>query len=224
MSVQAVIFDMDGVIIDSEGFWQDAQMEMLAESGIAITAAECEQHTKGKRIDEIARVWCDRYHLTVQPQRLEQQIVSRVCESIRAQGKGMTGLFQALDYFATKGYRIALATSSSQQVINAVFDKLNLWQWFEVICSADEESFGKPHPAVYLTAIRKLGLQAAQCWVIEDSFSGFRAAQSAGIKTYVVATDTWEPKFSGALGRYLTLTELVNALQFRSQQTLAASG
>lgn len=223
MSLQAIIFDMDGVIIDSEGFWQDAQIEMLADQGVAITAAECEELTKGKRIDEIARVWCEKHFLTVEPQWLEKQIIARVCNAIRENGMAMNGLYQVLECFHRKGYRLALATSSSPEVIEAVFDKLDLWQWFGVICSADEESFGKPHPAVYLTAMRKLGLQAAQCRVIEDSLNGFTAARRAEIKTFVVAPDCHEPKFASAAGHYSTLTELSHALNLHSEPALRAS-
>lgn len=221
MSVQAVIFDMDGVIIDSEGFWQDAQIEVLAGLEIIITAEECERYTKGKRIDEIARTWCERYALTVQPRRLEEQIVTQVCESVRTRGMAMSGLYQALRCFHTSGYRMALATSSSQQIIAAVFDRLALWKWFEVICSADDEHSGKPHPAVYLTAMRKLGLEAAECRVIEDSLSGFIAANRAGIKTFVVAPDYQAAKFSAAAGRYATLNELIYALPLDTPPVLA---
>lgn len=223
MSVRAVIFDMDGVIIDSEGFWQEAQIGLLAAQGIAITTEECEQYTKGKRIDEIACVWCERYGLAIEAKQLEKDIVAWVCESIRSQGVAMKGLYQALECFHANGYRIALATSSSQQIIKTVFDKLKIDPWFEVICSADDEQFGKPHPAVYLTAMLKLGLQPAECRVIEDSMNGFTAAHRAGIKTFVVAPDYMEPKFSSAAGRYSTLTELVHALKLHSQPVLISS-
>ncbi len=223
MSLQAVIFDMDGVIIDSEGFWQEAQIEALAGFGIAITAQECEKHTKGKRIDEIARIWCERYSLSVQPQRLEEQIVSRVCAAIRSRGEAMEGLPQALCCFRDRGYRLALATSSSQQIIEAVFDRLALWEWFEVVCSADDESFGKPHPAVYLTAMRKLELEAGECMVIEDSLNGFIAANRAQIKTFVVAPDYHRSKFSAAEGRHPTLTDLIQALKLPVRPALTGS-
>ncbi|NIY46015.1 HAD family hydrolase [Cedecea colo] len=213
MNVQAVIFDMDGVIIDSEGFWQDSQIEVLAGFGIPITAQECERYTKGKRIDEIARIWGERYSLRIQPQRLEELIVAQVCGSVRSRGMAMSGLYQALRFFQAKGYRMALATSSSRQIIAAVFDRLALWKCFDVVCSADDEHSGKPHPAVYLTAVRKLGLEVGECLVIEDSLNGFIAAHRAGIKTFVVAPDYHEAKFSAAAGRYATLNELIYAMQ-----------
>ncbi len=213
MSLQAIIFDMDGVIIDSEGFWQDSQIKVLAGFGITVSARECERYTKGKRIDEIARIWCERYSLTLQPQWLEEQIVLQVCASVRSRGMAMSGLYQAVRFFRARGYRMALATSSSRQIIAAVFDRLALWECFDVVCSADDEHFGKPHPAVYLTAVRKLGLEADECLVIEDSLNGFIAASRAGIKTFVVAPDYQEAKFSAAAGRYATLNELIYSMQ-----------
>lgn len=138
---------MDGVIIDSEGFWQPAQIERLSCYGITITREECEHYTKGKRIDEIAQVWCPRYRISMDSPSLERQIISRVCAAIRAEGVVMTDLFQTLDYFNARGRHIAFATPSSQDIIQAVFDKLNLWHWFDVICSADDECYGKPHSA-----------------------------------------------------------------------------
>lgn len=213
MSVQAVIFDMDGVIIDSEGFWQRAQIEVLAKQGIAITVEECESTTKGKRIDDIARLWCERYALSISSRQVEEQIVARVCAAIRSEGVAMSGLDQALCSFRAAGYRLALATSSCKQIIEAVFDRLKLWDWFDVVCSADEEPFGKPHPAVYHKVMFKLGLEARECRVIEDSLSGFTAARRAKIETFVVAADYQDVKFSAALGRYPTLEELIDALQ-----------
>ncbi|HBB3870770.1 HAD-IA family hydrolase [Escherichia coli] len=213
MSVKAVIFDMDGVIIDSEAFWQRAQIDVLAKQGIAITAEECESATKGKRIDDIARIWCERYPLSLSSRQVEGQIVARVCSAICHEGVAMSGLDQALRSFHAAGYRLALATSSCKQVIEVVFDRLNLWDWFDVVCSADEEPYGKPHPAVYHTVMAKLGLEAAECRVIEDSLSGFTAARRAKIETFVVAADYQDVKFTGALGRYPTLDELLDALQ-----------
>ena len=96
--------------------------------------------------------------------------------------------------------------------VAAVLNKLSLWHFFDVVCSADDEERGKPHPAVYLTTLRKLNLNASQCLVIEDSFTGFCAAQSAGIATIVIAEDSQHARFQAAAGRYQTLPELLEAL------------
>lgn len=93
-----------------------------------------------------------------------------------------------------------------------MLNKLSLWHFFDVVCSADDEPRGKPHPAVYLTTLRKLNLNASQCLVIEDSYNGFCAAQAAGIPTAVVAEDSRQGRYQAAVGRYQTLPELLEAL------------
>lgn len=103
-----------------------------------------------------------------------------------------------MSYFREAGYRIALATSSSHEIVHAVLKKLRMGHYFEVICSADDERYGKPHPAVYLSALRKLGLTASQCIVIEDSQSGYRAALSAGLKTLIVSPACHHASFNNA--------------------------
>lgn len=209
MSIKAVIFDMDGVLIDSESLWRQAQIEALARWGATVSVAECETLTKGKRLDDIARTWCRHCQLSVAPQRLQQMILRRVTGLIIARGEAMDGVNEALAHFRHCGYKIALATSSSHQVIAAVLDKLALRSWFDVISSADDEAWGKPHPAVYLSTLRKLNLRADQCLVIEDSASGFQAARAAGIPTIAVTEDCQHQQFHGAVARHHSLTELL---------------
>ncbi|WP_414476842.1 HAD family hydrolase [Klebsiella variicola] len=212
MSMQAVIFDMDGVIIDSEALWRQAQIDALAQWGATASVAECETLTKGKRLDDIAGTWCRYFQLDLDPQRLEAAILQRITGLIATEAEPMHGVHEALRYFREAGYQIALATSSSRQVIAAVLNKLSLWHFFDVVCSADDEPRGKPHPAVYLTTLRKLNLNASQCLVIEDSYNGFCAAQAAGIPTAVVAEDSRQGRYQAAVGRYQTLPELLEAL------------
>ncbi|MEN0616972.1 HAD-IA family hydrolase [Klebsiella indica] len=212
MSIKAVIFDMDGVIIDSEYLWRQAQIETLAKWGATVSVDECETLTKGKRLDDIARIWCQHCQLDVAPERIEEAILLRITNLIAAEGEPMNGVREALRYFRQQGYQIALATSSSRQVISAVLNKLALWRYFDVVSSADDEVRGKPHPAVYLTTLRKLNLSASQCLVIEDSFNGFCAARAAGIPTIIIAGDCLDGRFQAAAGRYQALPELLDAL------------
>lgn len=212
MKVKAVIFDMDGVIIDSESFWQQAQIAALATWNATASVAECEALTKGKRLDEIARVWCERFNLPVPSAQVEQAILCRLTALISDKGEAMPGVTEALNRFRQQGYRIALATSSSHQVIEAVFRKLQLQHYFDVVSSADDEPHGKPHPAVYLATARRLNLPVEACMVIEDSANGFRAAQAAGMRTLVVSEVCYRPCFSGAAGRYRSLLDALAAL------------
>ncbi|TKT75614.1 HAD family hydrolase [Escherichia sp. MR] len=209
---KAVIFDMNGVIIDSEGLWRQAQQGALARWGASVSDEECIRLTKGKRLDEIARTWCEYCHLSVTPTQLEAEIRRLITALIAEKGEAMPGVKDVLTFLCQSGYQLALATSSSYQVIDAVLTKLKIEHCFSVICSADDESHGKPHPAVYLSALRKLRLPAADCLVIEDSLSGFKAAQAAGIKTVVVAEDFQQPCFNSAVARYASLEQLLETV------------
>lgn len=211
-NAKAAVFDMDGVIIDSEALWQSAQISSLAEFGIAITNEQCEQLTTGRRSDEIACIWQEKFNLDINPSLLEADILTRVVSLIERSGEAMEGLYDALNYFRREGYKIALATSSSHRVIQVVFDKLGLWKYFDVISSAADVERGKPDPAVYLATAKKLALTPAQCLVIEDSGNGFLAAQRAGMHTWVVTPQCHHEKFSNAAGNCRTLSELVAAL------------
>lgn len=212
MGAKAVIFDMDGVIIDSEGLWRQAQKEALAGWRAEVSDEECELLTKGKRLDEIARTWCEHCRLEADPALIEAAIRLRIIELIGREGKAIEGVYDVMTYFREAGYRIALATSSSYEIVHAVLEKLSIGHYFEVICSADDERYGKPHPAVYLSALRKLGLAASQCIVVEDSLSGYRAALSAGLKTLVVSPACHHASFKDAIGRYASMHALLETL------------
>lgn len=212
MGAKAVIFDMDGVIIDSEGLWRQAQKEALAGWRAEVSDEECELLTKGKRLDEIARTWCEHCRLEADPALIEAAIRLRIIELISREGKAIEGVYDVMTYFREAGYRIALATSSSYEIVHAVLEKLSIGHYFEVICSADDERYGKPHPAVYLSALRKLGLAASQCIVVEDSLSGYRAALSAGLKTLVVSPARHHASFKDAIGRYASMHALLETL------------
>ncbi|WP_255202957.1 HAD family hydrolase [Vibrio natriegens] len=121
----------------------------------------------------------------------------------------MTGVYEALDYFAKQGLQVALATSSNHVVINAVFERLQLWDKFSVVCSAEDEEYGKPHPDVYLTAARKLQIDVAECLVIEDSLTGLNAAKRANMTTYLVSPYYQQRKFSIADGCYANLESVM---------------
>lgn len=212
MGAKAVIFDMDGVIIDSEGLWRQAQKEALAGWRAEVSDEECELLTKGKRLDEIAGTWCEHCRLEADPALIEAAIRLRIIELIGREGKAIEGIYDVMTYFREAGYRIALATSSSYEIVHAVLEKLSIGHYFEVICSADDERYGKPHPAVYLSALRKLGLAASQCIVVEDSLSGYRAALSAGLKTLVVSPACHHASFKDAIGRYASMHALLETL------------
>lgn len=198
MKKKAIIFDMDGVLIDSEPLWQKAQDACLSHYGIRVTPQQCEQFTMGKRIDAIARTWKDLFQLTVDPQEIENGIQEKLCAWVMAEGKPMPGVTEIITQARQLGYRIGLATSSSRRIVDTVLSKLGLTEYFDQISSAEDEEYGKPHPAVYLTTADKLNIYPRDCLVIEDSLTGLIAAKSATMTTYLVSPDYNNAKFAFA--------------------------
>jgi transketolase len=184
----------------------------LAAEGIDATVISVPSiRPQGSTIVE-ARIWCEHCQLEADPVMIEAAIRMRITELISREGKAIEGVHALMDYLRRVGYRMALATSSSYEIVGAVLAKLGIGHYFEVICSADDERYGKPHPDVYLSALRKLGLAAGECIVIEDSQSGYRAAISAGLKTLIVSPACHHTAFTDASGRYASMYALLDAL------------
>ena len=213
MTVKNVIFDMDGVLIDSEPFWAEAQIETLAGYGIQITEPDCEKYTRGVRIDESAQIWIDLFGLNVDYKLLKQQILDSVCEKIATQGEAMEGIDELLRFLKQNNVQIALATSSDRRVIKAVFDRLSLWEYFPIQCTAAEEELAKPHPAVYLTAIKRLNATPKDCIIIEDSVVGLIAAKAANVRTFLVNPKFAEARFAIADERMASLIDVLARLK-----------
>ncbi|HBO39570.1 MAG TPA: HAD family hydrolase [Pasteurellaceae bacterium] len=213
MAIKNVIFDMDGVLIDSEPFWAEAQIETLKNCGISISEPDCEKYTRGVRIDELVQIWIDLFKLSVEGSQLKQQILDYVCAKISRDGVAMEGIYELLTFLQQKNIRIALATSSDRRVIKAVFDRLGLWDYFSVQCTAAEEELAKPNPAVYLTAVKKLNARLNETIIIEDSVVGLIAAKAANVRTFIVNPKFSNEKFALAEHRVASLLDLLAILK-----------
>ncbi|WP_405604753.1 hexitol phosphatase HxpB [Polaribacter sp. Asnod1-A03] len=213
MTLNTFIFDMDGVIIDSEPFWRQAQIEILSKYHKTISVADCIKYTMGKRIDDVALTWCQLHSLKIESKLLEQEIIAAVAELISEKGKAKTGLYELLDFLKEKKIQIGLATSSSLPIINAVFNRLSIAHYFDVVCSADEEIYGKPHPAVYLKAAKKLNVTPNNCMVLEDSVTGLIAAKAASMKTFVIPEDKTDTRFSISDNIFSDMLEIIEVLK-----------
>ncbi len=186
VSLQAVIFDMDGVLIDSEPAWQQAEFEVLTGFGLPVTRAEIVQ-TTGLRIDELVNFWAERF--PAQPfdrQQMMQFILARVVEFIAQDGQPMAGVLAALQLCRDAGLKVGLATSSPQQILDAVLTKLDIGHYFDVTQSAEHLPYGKPHPEVYLQCAKQLGVPPTRCLAVEDSFNGIIAARAASMQTLAI--------------------------------------
>ncbi|QLB18233.1 hexitol phosphatase HxpB [Mannheimia granulomatis] len=213
MKISSVIFDMDGVMIDSEPQWAEAQIEVLETLGVNITVEDCEKFTRGKRIDELSETWIKKFNLTISNAELSEAILAYGCNAIQKSGSALAGLHELLDFLQSNNIRLAVATSSPPVIIKAVFDRLKLWDYFPIQCTAMDEDYGKPHPAVYLSAVKNLGIEKQECIVIEDSVTGLIAAKAANLTTFLVNPHYQNEKFSIADERMLSLLDVITKLK-----------
>ncbi len=182
----AAIFDMDGLIIDSEPLWREAEQRVFATVGIDLTDDMCRQ-TMGLRIDEVIRYWHER--MPWQNRSLadiENDILDGMEAAIRARGAALPGVRQSIALLREHDLALAVASSSHTRLIDCVLDKLDLADSFDAVCSAGDEAAGKPDPAVYLTAARRLHMAPDRCIALEDAPAGLQAARAAGMFTVFV--------------------------------------
>jgi sugar-phosphatase len=183
---KAIIFDMDGLLIDSEPLWKIAEIEGFAKIGLDVTAKSLEESV-GLRIDEVVKIWHDKYKWNNKSvEAVTDDIVSILIREINTQGKALPGVIDTLKLVKQHGYKIGLATSSYQRIVDAVLDKLNIATYFDVCHSAEFETHGKPHPAVFMSTADLLGVKHTNCLVFEDSLNGVIAAKAARMKVIAV--------------------------------------
>jgi mannitol-1-/sugar-/sorbitol-6-/2-deoxyglucose-6-phosphatase len=179
--LEAVIFDMDGLLIDTEPIWRRAEIEIFGQVGLTLTEEQCLE-TMGVRIAEVVDRWYRRYPWEgVSRQEVTRRIEDRVISHVMEEGEPMPGVHEALHTAREAGLSIAIASSSSLALIRAVVTRLEIDSYIEVMASGSDELEGKPHPAVYLTAARLLGVDPGRCVAVEDSPNGVLSAKAAGM-------------------------------------------
>ncbi len=208
-NIDTIIFDMDGVIIDSEPFWREAAVLSFKEFGLELKS-DSFMITTGLRTKEVVKYWLPDKSLKIRNQA-ENLILSNVVSLISEKGIPMEGLADLLLYLRNSHFKIGLATSSPTKVIDAVL-KVCLHDFqFDSIQSAEKLSYGKPHPQVYLNTLRKLKSKSANSIAIEDSVNGIIAAKAARMKVAAMpAAEEFEsPKFSIADFKINKLSEII---------------
>lgn len=210
MKSRAVIFDMDGLLLDSEPMWEIAEIAVFATVGLRLSPADCVR-TRGIRIDEIARYYYSRRPWEgPPPHALAEQITDEVVRIVRERAEPLPGVREAIAACKAAGMRVGLASSSPIRLIDEVLAGFGLTDDFRATCSGEHETFGKPHPGVYLTCAEALGVEPEACLAIEDSITGLIAAKAAKMKALVVpeAGQHEDPRFSLADLKLSSLTDL----------------
>lgn len=185
MSFTTCVFDMDGLLLESESLWRQAETEMSEELGLGFTQADFER-TMGVRMRDVAQMWFEwKPWSGPTPAEVADRVVARVIELV-ADAEPLPGVVEALDAVAARGLRVALCSSSDDVLIKASMEALNFGDRFEVLHSAEHDEFGKPHPAPYLATAAQLGVDPSTCVAFEDSVTGCLSAKSAGMAVIAV--------------------------------------
>lgn len=184
--IEAVIFDMDGVILDSEPYWQISEMEVFATVGIQLTREEC-METTGLPVKDVVN-----YRYKQKPwhnksiDQVAQEITNKVEKQISSYPILMNGIKEKIEFFKTRNIPIAVASSSPLRLIDTALNATQIRNKFTVIHSTELEEYGKPHPSVFLTVAKKLNVNPITCLVFEDSVNGLIAAKAARMKTVAI--------------------------------------
>lgn len=184
--IKAAIFDLDGLLINSEPFWQEAEIEVFATVGLHLTNKQCTE-TMGFRIDEAVAYWYNKHPWGNVPQQtVADNVVKRLKELITEKGQAMPGVMQTLEFFRQKNIPMAVASSSYMDIIDHAVNALGIREYFVALHSAQHEEYGKPHPAIFIKTAQALQVRPEECIVFEDSFYGLVAAKAAKMKAVAV--------------------------------------
>jgi mannitol-1-/sugar-/sorbitol-6-/2-deoxyglucose-6-phosphatase len=182
--IKAVVFDLDGLLINSEPLWHRAEIEVFRAVGVPLTPEMCLE-TTGQRVDAVVRHWRARYPWQGHDD-VEQRLVARVADIIAAEVTPMPHAKESVTAVHERGLKVGLASSSPMIIIEAALARLGLRDHFSTVRSAELLAHGKPHPEVYLLACNDLGVAPADAMAVEDSSSGIRAAHAAGMRVVCV--------------------------------------
>ena len=190
--IAAVIFDMDGVIVDSEIWWDEVRHRFAAERERSWTE-EDRLAVMGANSRGWRRIMRERLRLDEPEEGIERAIVDGVIERFEREGPPLIeGAVEAVRRIADR-WPVAVASSAHREVIDAALQSVGLSDHLPVIVSSDEVEHGKPEPDVYLEAARRLGVAPEQCLVVEDSYNGVRSGRAAGMTVVLVPNRSIPP-------------------------------
>lgn len=190
-SIEAVIFDLDGVLVDSEQVWDEAR-ERLAEERGGRWHERASRDMMGMSSPEWSRYMRDVVGLLDEPEAISAEVVRRLEAIYREDLPLFEGAREAVERIAER-WPLGLASSSNRELIDLVLELAGLGPSFEVTVSSEEVAQGKPAPDVYLEAARRLGVEPDRCAAVEDSENGILAAKAAGMRVVAVPNPVYPP-------------------------------
>lgn len=189
--VLAAIFDMDGLLIDSEPLWERAELDIFATLGGDVSRRNELPDTVGLRIDQVVRMWYETCPWSGPGQaEVTQRVIARALTLVEQQRPLLPGVEYALQLCRDNGLKIGLASASPLFMLERVLELFNLRDYFDVIASAESLPWSKPHPQVYHDAAAKLGVDPLNCVTLEDSLNGMIATKAARMRSIVIPAST----------------------------------
>lgn len=189
--IAAVVFDMDGVLVESEQLWDQARREVVSEQG-GRWKDEATGAMQGTSSPEWAGYLHDQLGVALEPDRIIDLVVEKLFAHYEDELPLLPGAKEAVARLGAR-WRLGVASSSNRVVIERVLDVAGLRSAFEVILSSEEVRRGKPAPDVYLEAARRLGCPPPECVAVEDSANGIRAAAGAGLRVIAIPNRSYPP-------------------------------
>jgi HAD superfamily hydrolase (TIGR01509 family) len=190
-SIEAVVFDLDGVIVDSEHLWDEVREQLARERG-GRWHERAQRDMMGMSSPEWSQYMHDVIGLDESPAEIDELVVAGMLERYEERLPLIEGAVDAVLRMAGS-FRLALASSSNRPVIDAVLKSAGIASTFEVTVSSEEVSRGKPAPDVFLEAARRLGVVPERCTAIEDSGNGIRGAHGAGMRVVAIPNRRYPP-------------------------------
>lgn len=209
--ILAAIFDMDGLLVDSEPLWDQAELDVMASLGVDITRRHELPDTLGLRIDMVVDLW-----FAQQPwngptrQEVTARIITRAIALVEEKRPLLPGVREAVALCKSQGLLVGLASASPLHMLEKVLTMFGLRDSFDALASAEKLPYSKPHPQVYLDCAAKLGIDPLSCVALEDSVNGMIASKAARMRSIVVPAheNQDDPRFVLADVKLSSLTEL----------------
>lgn len=198
MRIKGVLFDMDGVLVDSEAFILEAARSMFSERGLSTHPEDFEPFVGMGENSYLGGV-AKKYNLRIDIDRAKARTYEIFGEIIRGRLRPLPGAIDFIARCRSKGLRLALATSADRVKMEANLREIGLaTETFDVLVNGLDVAHRKPHPEIYLTAAERLGLSPVECLVVEDALSGLDAAKAAGARCLMLETSFSRERMKGA--------------------------
>ena len=212
--ILAAIFDMDGLLIDSEPLWDRAELEVIAGLGVDISRRDELPDTLGLRIDMVVELWFAQQPWNGPDRReVTDRIISRALSLVEEERPLLPGVREAVALCKSQGLKVGLASASPLHMLEKVLSMFSLRDSFDALVSAETLPLSKPHPQVYLDCAARLGVDPLTCVALEDSVNGMIASKAARMRSIVIPAEEGQqdPRFALANVKLRSLEELTIA-------------